>query len=127
MLIGSDNGYRRMFLGAAFYNWAVAGICGLGFQPLFPALGITPMPVPALYFLLFMAAVAVFGYMYFRVSRDLTLTVLVEMGAIAKSLVFVIVGAYWIAGVASWHLLALACVDLVYTVLFIDFLRSRKP
>lgn len=126
MLIKSENGYRRMFLSAAWYNWAVAGVCGLAYQSLFPALGMTPMPIPALYFHLFLAAVALFGYIYFRVSRDLTQTVLVEMGAIGKVLVFAIVGAYWLAGVASWHLLALACVDFVYATLFIDFLGSRR-
>jgi hypothetical protein len=126
MIINNDNGYRRMFMSAAWFNWAVAGICGLAYQSLFPALGIAPMPVPALYFHLFVAAVALFGYIYYRVSRDLTQTVLAEIGAIGKLLVFAIVGAYWLAGVASWPLLALVCVDLVYAVLFIDFLRSRK-
>lgn len=126
MLITSENGYRRMFVSAAWYNWAVAGICGLAYRPLFPALGITPMPIPALWFHLFLAAVALFGYIYYRVSRDLTQTVLVELGAIGKLLVFGIIFGYWVAGIASWHLLALGSVDLVYTVLFVDFLRSRN-
>ncbi len=126
MVAASENAYRRMFVSAAWYNWAVAGICGLAYQSLFPALGLTPMPDPALYFHLFLAAVALFGYIYYRISRDLTQTVLVEIGAIGKFLVFGIVLAYWIAGVASWHMLALGSVDLVYAVLFVGFLRSRN-
>jgi hypothetical protein len=123
MIIKSEDGYRRMFMSTAWYNWTVAVVCGLGYRTLFPALGITPMPESPLYFHLFLAAVALFGYAYWRVSRDLTQRALAEVGAIGKLLVFGIVFAYWVAGVASWHLLALGSVDLVYAILFVDFLR----
>jgi hypothetical protein len=123
MIFKTENGYRRMFMSAALYNWTVAAVCGLAYSVLFPALGITPMPDSPMYFHLFLAVVALFGYIYFRVSRDLTQTSLVEVGAIGKFLVFGIVFAYWIAGIASWHMLALGSVDLVYAILFIDFLR----
>jgi hypothetical protein len=83
------------------------------------------MPDSPLYFHLFLAVVALFGYIYYRVSRDLTQTSLAEMGAIGKILVFGIVFAYWIAGIASWHLLALGSVDFVYAILFVDFLTAR--
>jgi hypothetical protein len=115
-----------MFLSAALYNWLVAGIFGIGHQPLFAAFGIAPVPTPPLYFHLFLGAVALFGYMYYRVSRDLTQTLLVQLGVAGKSLVFAIVAAYGVAGIASWHLIALATVDLLYVLLFVGFLRSQR-
>ena len=126
VIIKSVDGYRWMFLSTAWYNWAVAGVFGLAYRLLFPALGVTPMPDSPLYFHLFLAAVALFGYIYYRVSRDLTQMLLVQMGAIGKLLVFGIVLAYWVVGVASWHLMALGSVDLVYAILFVDFLRSSN-
>ncbi len=126
MLIKTDTGYSRMFLSGAWYNWLVSVSCGLGYRAVFPALGIAPMPEQLVYFQLFMVAVFMFGCGYYMVSRDLSQTALVLIGAIAKLLVFVIVGYYWLVGAASWHMAALGSVDLVYAVLFIGFLRSRK-
>jgi hypothetical protein len=122
--LGSERAFRRMFLSAALYNWLVAGIFGIWHQPLFAAFGIAPAPTPPLYFHLFLAAVALFGYIYYRISRDLTQTLLVHLGIAGKSLVFAIVAAYGVAGIASWHLIAVATVDLIYVLLFVGFLRG---
>lgn len=123
-MLRSERGFRAMFLSAALYNWCVAGVFSLWHQPLFATFGIAPAPAPPLYFHLFLMSVALFGYMYYRVSRDLTQTLFVKLGVAGKSLVFAIVLAYGIVGIASWHLIVLASVDAFYVLLFVRFLRS---
>ena len=126
MIIKSEAGFRRMFASGAWFNWIAVAVLGFGNPTLFRALGITPVAEPALFLHLFLAAVFVFGYAYHCVSRDLSQVVLVQLGMIGKLLVFAVIGAYWLAGVASWHLVVPACVDLVYAILFLDFLHSRR-
>ena len=123
-ILRTERRFRAIFLSAALYNWGVAGIFSIWHQPLFAAVGIVPTAAQPLYFHLFLSAVALFGYMYYRVSRDLSQTLLVQLGAAGKSLVFAIVVAYGIAGTASWHLILLAAIDFLYVLLFISFLRS---
>jgi hypothetical protein len=127
-MIKNEQGWRRMFFSAALYNWIVAGVFAVAAGPIVAALGIAPKPEPAMWFYLFLTAVGLFGGVYFIVSRDLSQRALVKLGAIGKALVFGIILANWLTGVATWHVLGLGTVDAVYTFLFVQFLAaSRKP
>ena len=80
----------------------------------------------SLWFELAMLAVAVFGLGYYGVARDLGQTLVVRMGAIGKvGFVIVIVGQ-WLAGNASWQLVALVMGDFVYALFFFDFLCNAS-
>jgi hypothetical protein len=71
--------------------------------------------------------VASFGYAYARVAADpVTFRPYIHLGAIGKLLAVAgIVWPWWI-GAVSWKLPALVGIDLVYAVLFLDYLRRTK-
>lgn len=73
------------------------------------------------------AFVGLFAYAYARVAMDPRLyRAYVELGAIGKMLVLPAAGIPWALGYIGWELPLLACGDLVFALLFWDWLRRTR-
>ncbi len=76
----------------------------------------------------FLLSVTIFGLGYFLVSRDLeNRKDLVILGLICKLLVFISFVAYYLAGEIRFTLLLMGTVDLIFSILFIEYLIHTKP
>jgi len=120
--------YRAMFLLAALWN-GIAAVAALG--PLSDASfrakhGIAGNP-DTMGLQLLAVCLAALGWGYYRVSRDLTATRdLVWIGALGKPFVFAIFLRHaLIAAIPLW-LGALSVVDLVFGILFVEFLVNVR-
>jgi hypothetical protein len=118
---------RWLFGIAAVMNFAVGG--GLVFlRPrLGPLLGLTPTTgsnvVIANATGLF---IAVFGYAYARVALDpVRFRPYVALGILGKMLITAATAWSFFAGAVDWRLPALTGIDVVFALLFWDFLRRR--
>lgn len=69
-----------------------------------------------------------FGYAYARVAADtVKFRPYIHLGAIGKLLAVAGVLWPWWIGAVPWMLPALVSIDLIYALLFLDFLRRTKP
>jgi len=113
--------YQRMFYAAAIYNWlAAAATIAKTVSP-----SQIPIDSPFDQFggQVFALMVAVFGYGYFIVARDPARNEgLVQIGIIGKLLIFVLFLAYAIAGTFPYILMIPACGDVLFSLLFLEFL-----
>ncbi len=72
--------------------------------------------------------IATFGYAYLRIAQDpRRYRPFIELGAIGKLLAVAAVAWPWLAGDIGWRLPLLVSADLVFALLFIDFLRRTRP
>ena len=81
-------------------------------------------------FLLYMTAflVGMFGYAYLRVAQDpRRYRPFVELGVIGKLLAVTAATLPWLAGDVGWRLPFLIGGDLVFALLFLDYLRRTRP
>ncbi|MCQ4325307.1 hypothetical protein CXK94_18020 [Stutzerimonas stutzeri] len=119
---------RLLFTTAALFNWSVA--LGLLFPPalLSQLLQLTPVEGGDLILRhIASALIAVFGWAYWLVARDpQRWRALAVIGVIGKSLVVALVGVHWGLGTINGYWPALVMADLIYALLFLDFLR-RYP
>jgi hypothetical protein len=124
--------YRNLFLIAAVWN-LVAGIsCWLGgiFMPdLFFGMFGMPLPVSLFPFHAMFWFIIAFGIGYLIVSRDISKNHgIVLIGLIAKVLFFIDCLITLTLNEANLHLLLTGIIDLIFAVLFAEFLlRMRKP
>ncbi len=119
---------RRLFIIAALFNCVVAaGLIALR-RPLLPLLGLDPVEGSNVVFAdISGVMIAVFAYAYWRVAQDaVRYRPYIELSVIGKLLVVLTVTLCWIGGHASWQLVALGGSDLVFTWLFIDYLRRNR-
>lgn len=73
------------------------------------------------------ALIAVFGYAYARAALDpLRFRRYIELGMLGKLLVFPAAVTPWLQGETGWQLPLLACGDLLYALLFWDYLRASQ-
>ncbi|HSW11207.1 MAG TPA: hypothetical protein VLI06_00100 [Solimonas sp.] len=124
-----QSSYTRLLFGtAAAFNFMVAS--GLLF--LRDAMGalLAMEPVTGSNILLANLAgalVGVFGYAYARVAQQpVRYRAYAELGTIGKLLVLPAAAIPWMQGVVGWQLPLLACGDLVYALLFWDWLRRTR-
>lgn len=116
--------YRNMFLIGAIWNWAVTGTFFFGYKLIFPVFNMA-LPVYPVFFLMLMGLCFIFGIGYYWVSRDLTKNHdIVRLGIAGKILVFLFL--LWAVAVGQIHFIMIGAgiVDLVFAVLFIEFLKS---
>lgn len=118
--------WRKLFVVAALFNLGAAALLAFGHRMLVSQLGMTPAAEPALYLHIMTVAIAIFGWGYYLVSRDLSQTAVVRIGAWAKLAVVAVIGGYWAAGQCSWHLPLLASGDLLFAGAFFRFLAQRE-
>jgi len=120
---------RRLFGIAAFFNFAAAGAL-LFLRPVIgPRVGLAPIAGTNLVFVYMTAfLIATFGWAYARVAQDpRRFRPFIELGAIGKLLAVAATTGPWLAGEIGWQLPFVVGGDLVFALLFIDFLRRTRP
>jgi len=118
--------YQKLFFIGAIWNWVATLTFCFGYKILFPLFSME-LPKFPVFFLMFLGLAFVFGIGYYWVSQDLNNNHgIVKMGIIGKLIVFV--GLTWagITGQVHWILIGPGIVDLVFAVLYIEFLMTYK-
>jgi hypothetical protein len=117
--------FRRMFYAAAIYNW-LAAMATLA-KTIFPSQIPIESPFDPFGGQVFALMVAVFGYGYFLVGRDLARNeAMVQIGIVGKLLIFVLFLIYTIAGTFPLVLMIPACGDVIFAFLFLQFLLAGR-
>lgn len=118
--------YKKMFLIGAIWNWAATLPFAVGYKILFPLFGMA-LPNYLVFFMMFLGLAFAFGIGYFWVSRDIHKNHdIVRMGIIGKLIVFIALLWAWIAGEVPVILLGPGIVDLVFAILYIEFLNRYQ-
>lgn len=116
----------RIFLVAALWNFAAAGslwVAGLTAPGVFGMFGMTSPP-DLFYFNAMMGFIVTFGVGYLLVSRDTSRNHgVVLIGVIGKSVIVLDTIVAVAREEANAAVLGFGLVDLVFAVLFVDFLR----
>ena len=120
-----ENYYKKLFLIAAIWNWGATIPFFCAYEPIFNLLG-ERVPTSPVWLQLFLALAFVFGIGYYWVSKDLSNVEIVKMGAIGKILVFLLPLYYAIIGSIGWIMVAIVFADLVFAILFIQYLVYVK-
>jgi hypothetical protein len=72
--------------------------------------------------------IGLFGYAYVRVAMDpVYFRPLIHVTAIGKLLAFTSAALPWLAGIVSSRLPMLLSADVIFAILFFDYLRRTKP
>ena len=117
-----DKYYRLLFLIAAIWAWMVSVPYVFIYRYTFPMVGMR-VPESPVWFFFSCMCVAVFGIGYYIVSRDTGKNHgIVLMGMVGKILVFALFLYSTITGEISPFLMVNAGADLVFAVLFAEFL-----
>jgi len=110
---------------AACFNWAV-GFLILGDYPLAARLLELPGP-PTVWVHLVAATVVIFGVAYWLVAKQpQRYRPFVGLGAAGKLVFAAIIYFHWFAGDAPVRLAILVNVDVVFALLFLRYLLSRR-
>lgn len=118
--------YKKLFFIGAIWNWVATVSFAIGYKFLFPLFGMK-LPQYPIFFLLFLGLAFVFGIGYYWVSKNIHQNhAVVKMGAIGKIIVFVGLAADAFAGNISIILAGSGIVDLIFAILFIEFLSTAK-
>ncbi|MFW9990475.1 MAG: hypothetical protein ACFFD4_00305 [Candidatus Odinarchaeota archaeon] len=129
-MLNKENYYKYLFLIGAVWNV----ILGLAFiltsifmlETGFDLFGVI-VPSSLMFYHLFFGAVIIFGVGYYLVSVDLDKNHgVVIIGVIAKIWVFVITGYYFFIGDINILGVAPAVGDLIFAILFIEFLVNYE-
>jgi hypothetical protein len=122
--------YARWLFGtAAFFNLLVGfNLAFLRYWVETPLLHLDPIAGTNLVLCnLAGALIGSFGYAYARVAADpVKYRPYIHLGVIGKLLAVAGVVWPWMIGAVSWKLPALVGIDLIYAILFLDFLRRTK-
>ena len=121
--------YRFLFLVGAIWN-IVLGIgyifTSLFIEGSFEMFGVEEPP-SLIFYHLFFGIVIVYGIGYYLVSDNLDKNHgIVLLGVLGKLWVFLIVGYYYFAGDLNLLGVGPAIGDLIFAILFIEFLLNRK-
>ena len=119
---------RALFGTAALFNLFVAAAVLFLRQALGPLIGLDPVAGTNLVFLYLSGLlVGLFGYAYLRIARDpIRFRPFIELGVIGKLLAVTAATWPWLRGEIGAQLPLLASADLVFAVLFVDFLRRTR-
>jgi len=126
---GATDSYARTLFGvAALANFSVTFGLLLLRPQVTPLLRLDPIAGSNLaFFHLAATLIAIFGYAYLRVALDpRRFRPFVGLGAIGKVLAVATATWHWLAGDLSWPLPLLISGDLVFAVLFVDYLRRTR-
>ena len=119
--------YKGLFLTAAIYDFILGIVFLFFYKPLFRSLSI-PLPINPAYLSLSAAFVFVIGLGYYFVYRNIYANRdLAKIGAIYK-FAYVVVGLYYllINSVPHMIFMVFAGIDVIFLVLFIEFLNYTK-
>lgn len=119
--------WQLVFLTGAVFNLLVAAAFGLAPGLTLSLLGFAEgLPANPLWYALVWWLVTVFGVGYYMVSRDPEGNRgIAVMGLIGKFGFWVVTTTAWAMGHAPLLFMLLVCADLVYSLLFLWFLRSE--
>jgi hypothetical protein len=118
--------YQKMFFIGAIWNWSATVPFALGYKILFPLFGMA-LPNYLVFFMMFLGLAFVYGIGYFWVSRDIHKNHdIVRMGIIGKIIVFVAFLWAWMAGEVPLILVGPGIIDLIFAILYIEFLMTYK-
>ena len=118
--------YKWIFIIGALWNWAAGIQFFFWYDKVFARLNMAPLNYPAV-MQLAMSLVFVFGIGYYWVSKDLSENHdIVKLGIIAKTLVFLIFAYHTLIGNMPLQLGLSGVVDLIFAVLFLEFLMNEK-
>jgi hypothetical protein len=116
--------YKKMFFIGAIWNWVATLTFAIGWKFLFPLFGMAS-PNYLVFYMLFLGLCFVYGIGYFWVSRDISSNHgIVRMGIIGKLLVFTGFLIAWVMGEVPLIIVGSGVVDLIFAILFIEFLKS---
>lgn len=123
-----DTYARKLFLIAAGFNFAVAAALWFLRDQMAAILDLDPITGTNVAFIYFAAAlIASYGYAYARIAYDPhKYRVYIPLGVIGKLMAVGAVCWPWHLGAVSWRLPMLASGDLVFAVLFVDYLRRTR-
>jgi len=123
-----DTYARKLFSISAAFNFAVAASLLFLSGAIFPLLGLEPVAGANLTLPYVAAAlVASYGYAYACLAYDARkYRSYIPLAIVGKLMVFAVVCSLWRAGDVSWRLPGVASADLVFALLFIDYLRRTR-
>jgi hypothetical protein len=114
--------YRKMFFIGAVWNWLATVPLFFGYKMILPLYGME-LPRYPVFLLLFSGLCFIFGIGYYWVSRDLSRNHdIVRLGIAGKLLVFVALSWASLTGQIHFLWISAGIVDLVFAVLFMQFL-----
>ncbi len=119
--------YKGLFFIGALWNWGAA-INFLVFPEFaFSLIGMDPAVANTIFFTWFLALVFVYGLGYYWVSRDVHQNhAVVKMGILGKSALFGLAAYHWSIGLITLPLFMILCGDLLFALLFLEFLLNFK-
>jgi hypothetical protein len=118
--------YKKMFFIGAIWNWVATLTFAIGWKFLFPLFGMA-FPNYLVFYMMFLGLAFVYGIGYFWVSRDISRNHdIVRMGIIGKMIVFVSMLLAWIGGEIPIIVVGSGVVDLIFAILFIEFLMTCR-
>ena len=118
--------YKTLFLVGAVWNWVATVSFAVGYTFMFPLFDMA-LPRYPVFFLLFLGLAFSFGIGYYLVSRDIFKNhAVVIMGIVGKLIVFVGLLWAWLCGDIHFIPFSAGIVDLLFAVLFIEFLMTVK-
>jgi len=114
--------YRKLFLIGALWNWIITVFFAFAYEAIFPLFDM-PLPIYPAFFMMFLGLAFVFGIGYYWVSQDIGKNhAIVRMGIIGKIFVFIAFVWGWIDGQIPLLLVGAGVVDLVFAILYFEFL-----
>jgi hypothetical protein len=116
--------YKWLFLIGAFWNWGAGVLFFFWSAPILAWLNMQPLNYPGV-MQLAMALVFALGVGFYWVSKNIHKNHdIVRLGIIAKTLAFLVLVYHYFIG--NFHLLLALCgaVDLIFALLFIEFLKA---
>ncbi|WP_130931557.1 hypothetical protein [Pseudomonas sp. Sample_24] len=123
----SNANARTLFSTAAGFN-ILAGLPLLvATQPVSQLMGLQTTPTADLFIQVSMIVVLVFGWAYWKISRDpVRYRPFIVLGIILKILVVAVIGSHWLVGNVAWPLPTLVASDIVFALLFWRYLSSTR-
>jgi hypothetical protein len=126
--IAMDTYARKLFSISAAFNFAVAAALLFLSGTILPLLGLDPVAGANLT-LPYVAAALIgsYGYAYACLAYDARkYRSYISLAIIGKLAVFAVVCSLWRGGDVSWRVPGFASADLIFALLFIDYLRRTR-
>jgi hypothetical protein len=118
--------YKWLFIIGAIWNWGAGVLFFFWSDPIFSFLNMKALNYPAI-MQLAMVLVFALGIGYYWVSKDISMNHdIVKVGIIAKTLAFLVLSYHSLVGNISPQIGLCGVVDLIFAILFLEFLISMK-
>ncbi len=118
--------YKKMFFAGAVWNLVATLTFAVGYKMVFPMFNME-MPRYPVFMLMFLGLAFIFGIGYYWVSRDIHKNHdIVKLGIIGKLMVFVCMLQAGLTGEMNIMLIGPGVVDLIFAILYIEFLNTYK-